>query len=249
VLLGRNPSVHDARTLRMADYVRQLPASPPARDWTQALPDDLGMMLNDQCGDCAYVAPAHLIQVYTGNRGVMQTPTDADVLSAYMAGTGYDPNKPETDGGASMLDVAKGWRSSGLYGHHIGAFVRVDASDQEEVRAAINLFGGVYLGARMPLRAKQQLDAGAGWSVPGPLTTTDAPDSWGGHAMACAQYDRQGPWLVTWGRRQRCTWQWWANYVDEVYAVLSADWVDGSTPAPSGLDVRGLQDALQRVAA
>lgn len=248
--LGKLAVRLDARTLRLADYVdlRSLPASPPARDWTDAMPADLGMMLNDKLGDCAYAAPGHMVQVWTANRGSMLTIPDEQIERAYEA-TGYRPGHPETDAGSVMLDVCKQWRSSGIGGHHVGAFVKVDHHNQEHVRAAVNLLGGVYVGATLPTRAQMQLDHHATWDVRGTLTGVDAPGSWGGHAMGCAQYDRNGPWLLTWGRRQRTTWAWWGAYVDECYALLSTDWVTGAAPAPSGVDAEGLRRALEKVAA
>lgn len=244
--LGRLPSKPDARTARMVDFVAlsTLPASPPARDWTNRLPADLGMMRNDQVGDCAYASAAHMVQVWSSQRGQTVTIPDDDVVAAYSAGTGYDPRDPSTDKGASMLDVCKQWRTAGIGGHRIGAFVKVDPRDQEHVRAAVSLFGAVYVGCNLPLRAQDQ--RGALWE---PLGTGgfDAAGSWGGHAVACAAYDHRGPQLLTWGARQAATWDWWAAYVDEAYACLSAEWVTGAAPAPSGVDVAGLQDYLARL--
>lgn len=248
--LGKLAVRYDTRTMHMADYVnlRSMPANPPARDWTEGMPADLGMMLNDQIGDCAYAAPGHMVQVWTANRGAMVTLADSAIEKAYEA-TGYRPGQPQTDNGSVMLDVCKQWRTDGIGGHKVGAFVKVDHRDQEHVRAAINLFGGVYVGANLPQRAQMQLQFNATWDVRGTLHGVDSPGSWGGHAMGCGTYDRNGPTLLTWGKRQAATWSWWLAYVDECYALVSMDWVSGAALAPSGVDVAGLNAALERIAA
>src|SRR6185312_120177 len=106
------------------------------------------------------------------------TPSDDDIVGAYSAITGYTPSRPETDQGAVELDVLAYWQRTGIAGHQIGAYASLDVLSMDHVRCAVNLFGGVYIGAALPLSAQSQTV----WDV------VDGPSgesgTWGGHAMA-----------------------------------------------------------------
>ncbi len=235
--LGKAPPRVDPRTLQLAAYLdaRAIPAPPPARDWTHAASPRWGLMANDRLGDCTCAAAGHLIQTWTANNGAEVTPSDADIVKAYEAVGHYNPAYPDTDQGAVELDVLNYWRSSGIAGHKIGAFVAVSPGNKTHVEAAINLFGGVYIGAALPLSAQHQTV----WDV------AEGPDakagSWGGHAMACVGYNRTGVVLITWGAIKVATWAWWEAYTDEAYALLDAEWVDASRPAPNGFNLDALR--------
>lgn len=241
--LGKLAPRHDLRTIHFANLLTPaLPVSPPARDWLYGMPTDLGMMANDAVGDCGFASQAHAIQSWSFNQtGEIFTPPTADVLAAYSHCTGYDPADPSTDRGVVMLDALNSWRNYGISGRKIGAYAKVDHHNVDHVKAALNLFGGVYLGANLPLSAQKD----GPWFAPaGPLVGDDAPGGWGGHCMWMASYDRDLVTFVTWGRRQTADWQWVLDYVDEMYAPVSVDWVTGAQPAPNGFDVTRLNAAL-----
>jgi hypothetical protein len=54
---------------------------------------------------------------------------------------------------------------------------------------------------------------------------------------------------VTWGRLQELTWLFWDRYVDEVYAILSVDFLDEAGQAPNGFDLAALTADLTLVTA
>lgn len=243
--LGKLAPRRDARTLKLARYVdlAALPDAPLDRDWSGAAAPSWGMMANDRLGDCTCAAAGHLIQAWTANRGSEQTATDLAIIAAYSAITGYMPSNPESDQGAVELDVLNYWRSSGIAGQKLGAYASVDALSMDHVKAAINCFGGVYIGAALPLSAQSQTV----WDVTDGADAT--PGSWGGHAMAVVGYTPSGVVLVTWGAIKIATWSWWAKYVDESYALLDDAWVSGTSPAPSGFDLAALQADLAAIGA
>jgi hypothetical protein len=209
------------------------------------------MMLNDQIGLCTCAGAAHLIQLWTATRhGVEVTITDEDVLAAYKAitlkanGREYDPADPSTDTGLALLDVLKYWMSVGIGEHKIGAFAQLNHLDLDEIRAAGHAFGGLYTGLALPVSAMQQV--GDLWTmVPGP---SGAPGSEGGHCAPITAASSSGNGSLkyaTWGRAdQQSDGQWAAECVDEAYAIFTTDWVDGTAPAPSGLDVNALRAYL-----
>jgi hypothetical protein len=208
------------------------------------------MFMNDMIGDCTAASRGHLQLCWTSNNGRPVCPTDKQILEAYMGSSGYDPEVPGTDNGDSMLSALTHWRKFGIGGRKIDAFVALDVTKREEFKAAINLFGGVYLGLALPRSAQNQ----ATWSVSLAGSQGNAePGSWGGHAVGAVDYDDDGRddddglWIVTWGGLQKVSWRWMRAYVDEAYCVLSPDWADADG-APSGFAYDELNADLSAVA-
>ena len=112
VKLGKQPKKHDSRTLQFAAYGSGLVA-PPTADWSKTT-GQLGMMLNDQLGDCTIAAVAHQIQTWSGANGSPAIAPDDVVLGYYSKWDGYVQGDPSTDNGGVELDVLKAWRQQGF---------------------------------------------------------------------------------------------------------------------------------------
>jgi hypothetical protein len=242
--LGKKPARHDPRTLQMANYLG-LPPVPPARDWTTKAASAWGMMLNDRIGDCTCAALGHLIQAWTANAGPKEvTLPDKAIIAAYEAVGHYRPGHPDTDQGAVELDVLKYARKTGIGGYKTEAFVALEPRNHGHVEAAVDLFGGAYIGLALPASAQKQRT----WSVPpGGATGAGAPSSWGGHAVVVVAYDARGLTCITWGAPKRMTWSFWDAYCDEAYAILSRIWAPEKKIAPSGFDFAALAGDLKSV--
>jgi hypothetical protein len=242
--LGKLPVRIDTRTLRLARYVdtTELPAPPAQLDLTGHVPD-WPMYANDRIGDCTIAAAGHMIEAWTADAGgaAVEIP-EHSVLDAFDHVKITDPATGEE--GAVELDVLSFWRKTGIGGHRIGAFAGVSLHDERMVRTGAYLFGGLYLGLALPLTAQQQ-DT---WDWTGSLSGPAKPGSWGGHAVDVVGYDDQGLTIVTWGSLKRMTWSFWERYVDEVYALISPDFLRGDT-APNGFDLQTLQSDLALVTA
>jgi hypothetical protein len=246
--LGKLAARRDPRTLRLAKYMpAALPAIPAAMDLSPLVPS-WGMMRNDELGDCTCAAAGHLLMQWTAAAGKPFSPSDADIVAAYSAITGYTPDDPSTDRGAVEIDVLNFWKARGIAGHRIGGYAAVNHLDHAHVRAAAYLFGGVYIGVALPVCAQNQNV----WDVPGRVAKffegDDAPGSWGGHAVEVVAYDAEGVTVVTWGALKRMTWAFWDKYVDEAYAVLSQDFVNGQGKTPEGFNLAELAADLLAVA-
>jgi hypothetical protein len=243
--LGKLPPKVDPRTFKFEDFLKPtaltpLPLAPPARDWTSGLPLSLGFMGNDQTGDCTTAAAGHLTQVWTKlGSGTEITISDADILAAYSAVSGYN-GTPSTDKGASMLDVLNYWATAGIGGHKIGAYALIDFTNVDHMQLAIDMFGGVYVGIALPKTAQDQTI----WDVDGSLTGDSAPGSWGGHCVGMSTYDHTYWTVMTWGGRKQATQPWLSAYGDEAYVIISQEFVNGIIPAPSGFDMSALQNAI-----
>lgn len=246
--LGKAAPRHDARTLRLAKYLQAhlLPTPPDVYDLTAKAPLPWGMMLNDVLGDCTCAAAAHLIMAWTANAAAEVVPTDAQVLAAYEAVTGYTPADPASDRGAVELDVLNYWRQTGVAGHRILAYAALEPANQTHVRAAVATFGGCYIGVALPASAQGQ----AAWDVvPDAEGGAGTPGSWGGHAVCVVGYDAAGLTVVTWGQLLKMTWAFWEKYCDEAYAIITQDFLEANGDTPGGLDLAQLQADLREVTA
>jgi len=244
--LGKQPVRHDPRTLLMASYVTPaLPTPPASVDLTSKVPS-WGMMDNDQIGDCTCAAAGHLIMEWTANaKPKMFTPSDKQIVASYSAITGYNPASGANDNGAVELDVLNYWRQSGIAGHKISAYVALEPSNHMHIMDSVYIFGGCYIGLRLPISAQAQIQNHQPWSVPPQGPTGDGqPGSWGGHAVPVMAYDARGLTVVTWGALQLMTWMFWAAYCEEAYAILSPDYLTGQMQTPAGFNLQQLQADL-----
>ena len=235
--LGRKAVKRDSRTLRLGNYLTaKLPAPPASCDWTKGVAQ-FGMMMNDQLGCCTIAGAAHAVQVFSLNVGVETTLSDADVLAYYKLWDGYVAGNPSTDNGGVELDVLNHWQKEGFAGHVLDAFADVSVASPTEVRQAVALFGGLYIGIEVPNYVMQNMPAV--WDV--------VPDDLGidgGHCVFVTGYDSVGPTFISWGAVYKMTWAFWNRYVDEAHALLSADFLNAAGLDPAGFDLAQLQADL-----
>jgi len=236
VKLGKRTAVFDTRTLHATSILRRrtLPEVYDVDDTHPGVPTP--MFANDAHGDCVIAARAHHTLRLVLEHGAMPQITDAEVLSTYYRETGGD------DTGLVMLDSLKAWRRAGWIAgrevDYIAAFGAIHVWNHEEIKLAIYHLGGVHLGVEMPRSASDQFDAGDPWTV---TSGRDArAGSWGGHAIYVLAWDRDGLTCVTWGKRQRMSWEWYDAYCSEAYGI-----VDSATR--TGLDAPALRDFLAGV--
>lgn len=242
--LGRNPVKFDARTFQASKYMRAVSPPPASVDWQSPVPV-YGMFKNDVLGCCTIAADGHFVQEWTFDATSNEvTVSDADIITAYSAVSGYDPATGANDNGANELDVLNYLKKTGLGGHKIAAFVQLDVKNKDQLKQAINVFGGIYIGVNMPISAQNQTDNGRVWDAEG--GNNGEPGSWGGHAVHCGKYDDSQIECVTWGERQPMTWAFWDKYVEEAYAILSVDFLNGGKD-PQGFDIATLTNDLAAV--
>lgn len=226
--LGKRHPKRDARVPALSRYTALLPAAPATCDYSGKL-KNIGMMVNDSLGDCTCAAVGHAIQVWTSQSSDEVTIPDAAVVSLYEAVGHYNPAVPSSDQGAVESEVLDYWLRNPVAGHAITGYATLEPGNLSEVRDAVWMFGGAYIGLALPISAQGQ---GSVWSVPpGGPTGQGQPGSWGGHAVFVTGYDERGLTFVTWGALQRMTWEFWSAYCDEAYAIEGQDWflADGSS--------------------
>lgn len=254
--LGKSLQVKtDARTPVLAEFFtaagpglgRRLPAHVHRiPQIASEIGGDFGMMGNYVHGDCTCAALGHALQFWTGvPTGTADSPTTDDVLGLYWV-TGTPPDPGADDNGRVMFDVLKYAHANGLFDHQLGAYVGVGLRrfHHRDVKAAIDMFGGCYLGVALPETAQSQAiwDVAGDPSQPGPAQ----PGTWGGHAIWCPDYDTKGVTCITWGHPQKMTWAFLDAYADEGYCIISPDWLAGGKTI-EGFDLAALTAYLERI--
>lgn len=236
--LGRRPN--DGSKVRLAlgpHLTGPVPPNPVLVDWLSKV-DSWPMYGNDRFGDCVFAMIGHLIEAFTTySSGRTVQVTEQDLLDAYSAVTGFDPNDPATDQGTVIQDALAYWQKTGIAGHKILAYAAVSVTDQAEVDAAINVFGALCLGVNLPNSAMNQFNAGQPWTVERPDGGID-----GGHAVPVGYYSHPAgrTRVVTWARVQDVADAWWSKYVEEAWVVVAPEWLDATGHNPEGIDLYGL---------
>lgn len=256
VCLGKKPGVvHDARTLHFTDFFnRKVLPSAPEQSYVGKY-EDIRMYGNDRYGSCTCTAIGHSIDLRerTAKQEDIQLETK-EVLAVYSAVTGFDPQDPNTDNGAYMLDVLNYVRRYGMGAqadgspHKLIGFAQIDPKSPREWRLASHLFGGVYWGAGLPLTAGDQLDEGKNyWRVDADAGSRAEFGSWGGHAMHSGGYSEGSIVTCTWGRRLRVTWEFIAEYCDEAYITVTQDYLREGGKTREGFSLEQLINAVDDI--
>lgn len=251
--LGRLRRSRDPRVPHLSALLagQALPPPPASVDWTQGMPNNLGMMLNDTLGDCTCAAVYHALQVWTynANNKAMDTEPDGDVEKLYELACGYKPSRGGEGPGGNEQHVltylVKRGAPVGPTGqgvHKIAAFVEVDPRNTDDVKRIIADFGLAYIGFNVP---QNIMPSGS----PPPAVWAVAPGNpqiIGGHAVVLAGYDANGVKVISWGEYYTMTWDFFAKYVDEVYAIADTSWIESQGGAsPCGLTLEQLEQQMQ----
>lgn len=202
------------------------------------------MACNDTEGDCTIAGATHVNQagaLVVGADWVYQG--DADTSATYL---GLTPGHKDT--GLLLPQVLKPWHLKGLFGQEPnGGYASVHPGDTNTVKQSVWIFGNGYVAVNLPAIAQQQFKAnGSGvWE----LTHTAADyDIEGGHCIVAVAYGPEGVTCVTWGGTVLVTWEWWLNYVVQVYAVVPPAFVANSGDG-RGYNLAAIDGYLPKMAA
>jgi hypothetical protein len=235
-------------TLDLGSYFTA-PDLPVSTDWlSKAMPAIKRMYCNDSKGCCVISSLFHIVGLLTGNElGTPVQGADSEVLAAYGI---WNPGRQ--DNGCDISAVNAYWRDHGITVngevHKIDAFVSVDNTNKNLVKAAIDLFGNVKLGIDLP-GAWEQVPDGGKWDVTNSRVV-------GGHDVPGLDFSDIGPSvaadgvaIATWGGTRTITWPAFTSrqYITEAYTVLAGDWYSKGA-APNGIDVATLKADLDLIA-
>jgi hypothetical protein len=212
------------------------------------MPSSLGMMLNDTLGDCTCAAFYHALQVWSFNANPpLVTEPDQDVEELYILACGYNPKMSgEGPGGNEqhvltyLLRQGAPVGAQGQSRQTIAAFVEVDPRNIDDVKRAIVDCGVAYIGFNVPqYLMPQNAPPPAVWKIQSSDTNIV-----GGHAVVLAGYSGEGARLISWGQFYTMTWEFFAKYVDEVYAIADQTWVEKKGTSPAGLTLAQLKTLM-----
>lgn len=199
------------------NLIRAAPV-PENYDWDITHPGvPTPVFLNDQLGDCVMAGRAHqTLRFEMAEQKKLISISDDEVKAEYFRETGG------ADSGLVVSDSLRNWRRLGWYAggknYKIRAYARLDVANQYQVKSAIYADLGMGIGFDVPQSAMDQFNNGQPWTlVPG------HNPSLGGHYVYCVGYDKDGITCVTWGRRQRMSWDFFSKYTDEAWAIFDAN--------------------------
>lgn len=225
--------------LRFSAFIRDIYTPPPTTNYYGAV-SQWGMLGNNQWGDCVFAANGHIVEQQTAlGKGQELIVSLGQVLSEYAKVTGFNPSagppgSNPTDNGSTLQDGLGDLRANGLAGVKIAAFAQLDHTNMPEVLTGVAQMGVVNVGCVITQGAMDQFNAGQPWDGTGDSTEL------GGHCIIMVGYDLQYFYFITWGQLQRATYNWWNNYVQEAWAVVSEDWAKVGGNDPEGVNLYAL---------
>jgi hypothetical protein len=213
--LGKLPARRDNRNLKMRAILREI-TPPPSYDFDATHPGiPTPMFANDHLGDCVIAGRAHqTLRFEDIEQKKIIAITDDDVTKEYFSESGGK------DSGLCLLDSLKTWRNNGWTAGgqllKILAFAEIDRANQNEVMSTMASKIGIMTGVVLPVGAMEAFGQGKPW------TDTSSNRYEGGHCIFIVAYDQDWLTCVTWGRKQKMSWDWFFKYCDEAYGVIDA---------------------------
>lgn len=225
-------------------WTGKVPAHPPTVDHIKGVEFDL--YKNDTYGDCGPTDVGNTVRaVSKGLTGEMVAPSLDDVLDLYKrsGNPDFDPNDPggPGDGGVDMQTMYEALLSGGIGDGKGGVikplcFAKVDASNDEELDAAVSIFGAVSWGVNLLTPQQDQTDAGEWDYEPG--------GEWGGHAIPNLAYEESSKLddVITWDTRVKTTAAFRKHQLEEAWVVVW-QWNLDHPAFQEGVDLQALADA------
>jgi hypothetical protein len=199
------------------------------------------MLGNDQWGDCVAVTAANRTRQVTGTLTTEVYPNLQQVLDLYKT---QNPDFPNQDNGMVIQDcldylLKTGWPD----GDKIVAYAQVNFKNLEEVKAAIAIFGNLWIGIWVQQANETQFNRGQVWDY--------IPNSpiLGGHSVLAGEYhgiSTDDIRFITWAKQTGFTDNFWQNMVEEVWIVVSKEHL-GNAQFLEGVDVTKLAQAYKDI--
>ena len=255
--LGRLPRAFDPRIPHLSATMagRRRPPPPAAVDYTKSarsrLPAELGMLLNDKLQNCTCAAYYHARQVWTFHaKGAPVTENDSDVKLLYEEACGYKPSEPGEGPGGVVQHVLRFLHKDGApIGTGGGkrdktvAYLEVDPRSTDDVKRTIADCGVAYVGLNLPQNVlPHEAEVPKVWTLD-PKRSKIVE----GHAVVLPGYDESGAIVISWGKFYWMTWEFFHEYVDEVYAIADDAWVTATKRTPAGLSLPQLAELMRYV--
>lgn len=226
---GRRPP-KNAPALRFRSFLQRgadgVPSHPAEEDYLADL-SDWQMLGNDAVGDCNAVTWANMRRLVTAKLATENYPTQAQVWQFYQTqNPDFDPNgSTDTNGPGSNADQGMDIQTGLEYLHATGgpdgvravAFAKVDHTQMAEVKAALAIFGGLWLGINVLEANQQEFAEGKAWT-----DVLGSPIE-GGHAILGGGYSADIK-FITWAKETKFAGSFW-NGVVQGNPLVEEAWV------------------------
>ncbi|MFZ1043943.1 MAG: hypothetical protein WCA79_17475 [Anaerolineales bacterium] len=230
---GRNPP-KSAPALELASFLTGVvPAHPASEDYLSRL-KNWQMLGNDQYGDCVAVTWANMRRLVTATLTTEYYPTMNQVIALYKT---QNPNFPTQDQGMDIQTCLEYLHNTGgPDGTKVVAFAKVDFTNLDEVKAALAIFGCVWLGINVQQANVDQFASGQPWAY-----VSGSPVN-GGHSVISGGYSTNPAddvRFVTWAQETGFTDNFWSKQVEEAWAVIWPEQL-GTTEFEQGVNLAQL---------
>jgi len=230
--LGRRPP-KNAPALRLASLLTGVvPAHPDAVDYLATL-TDWQMLGNDQYGDCVAVTWANQRRLVTAALAGNETYPGLDqVLAFYKT---QNPDFPTQDDGMDIQTALEALvHDGGPDGVKAVAFAKVNYRNLDEVKAALAIFGDIWLGINVQNANMDDFDQGKPWDY------HEGASVDGGHSVEVGGYSTPTPTddvrFITWAKETGFTDNFWTHLVEEAWVVIWPEHL-GSKAFLEGVDL------------
>lgn len=232
--LGRLRNDPSRPRLRLSRYLTgAVPAHPAAADYLARL-SGWEMLGNDTQGDCVAVTWSNLRRLTTSYLSTEFYPPLPMVEQIYAT-----QNPGGADNGMSIQTLLSYLvKTGGPDGAKAVGFAAVDYTNPEEVKAAIAIFGAVWVGFDVIQANLDEFSAGEPWDY-----ASGSPDV-GGHSVLVGGYGAEsGPAalggdekFITWAQETSFTDLFWSKCVQECWVVIWPEHL-GSKEFLAGVDL------------
>lgn len=264
ILSGRLKYSPTQSTVKFRDVISEADKKKkvPARyNWGARIKPDhnWGDYGNLNLENCTVASAAHLIMVWKSYQAKhIYRPSVKKIIEDYgQMITGKPKGSPLVEkalakGGEPVeaIKMLNYWQKKGIDNHKIIAYAKLTynnkARRREELKRAIYLYGGCFIGINIPRSVERQWQKGEKWTL---LKRAPPGDPrrrhWFSHALVAIGYNENDLLVVTFGREETMSWEFYEKYVDEAYAVFDEKFLKARL-TPSRMKVADLQHAVKR---
>ncbi len=255
---GRICYKHDKRTLKLRDVINA-----PDRETDIPLRYDWGSRIkpNHNWGDygnlklnnCTFVTAAYAIMIWKSYKAPrIYRPGVKKIIEDYSRlikpNKGGKSIKAILDEGGKPLEAVKvlnHWRKKGIDGHKIVAYAKLTFTHKkkkiEELKRVIYLYGGCYIGINIPRSVEKQWQENKRWTVIKKVSPGDARRKlWFSHALLATGYNEKELRVITFGKEESMSWEFYLKYADEAYAIFDEKFLT-ARKTPSRMKVKSLK--------
>jgi hypothetical protein len=243
--LGRRPPSRKPALLLGDILTGVAPAHPVTADHFGKLP--FGLYGNDKYGDCGPTSVANLVRLVTGGLlGAEVQPSQDDVFDLYRrsGNPNFDPKTDADDNGVDMQTMLEALLAGGIGNGNGGmmkpiAFAKVDVTSDDQLTAAVSIFGGCLWGVDLQTAQQAQTDAHP------PKWDYQRSGVWGGHAIVNGAYESGAlEDVISWAKRVETTTAFRRHQLQEAWVVVWP-WNLDHPAFQQGIDVTALAAAYK----